>query len=570
MFCFSSEFFLFGSFSFACFFSELAVLAIFLDIVPQEKSSVHSNENPTRKCLRKSESCAEIKKPIGASEGIWNHRAGEDDRFAVWRSCEVFAKELCCLFKSVGAVSDDDAFFTARSAILENEFAVFVSHLKAIDHHQRSQLNRNLATSKLKHFGDMGVFKIKAPADLVIFFVERPAGNEYSNAAHCLSLGEIRYYAYNEECRIEQNCAQLRWRNGSAGAMWSPQKAVFSANERLRLPYRGGFHDNAEPVRIERSKADFLLEDSMLKYAKSGWCFGSLCLGAMLTLTSCETLRTMNDNGNDSASTVPAKERESVLPVPASRATNGGSAVLVVAEFHGLAESDSEIRCRWRITNRDTGKSYFLNLEPGKPNVFITADPGTYKTGRLGCGISRVWEVTDVFKDGFKVDSGHVSYLGKLTLNFKEGDLDVIHEASRAESAKSFLSAIAAVNGSTKGAPLAAISAFTEKPLDQSMISGTEASEGFNVFAKGIDDPNRTLNPLIANLQTCSRSEAATDPLRFGRLEYIAAYKDGRFSEMKERQEANAFSDHLRSCVERGIMAFHPPQKNDVEVRVRY
>jgi len=255
------------------------------------------------------------------------------------------------------------------------------------------------------------------------------------------------------------------------------------------------------------------------------------------------------------------------MPVPSSSLGKGPGAILLVAELKQAEKLDPGFECRWRVIHQETGKSYFIALAAGSPQVFTQLEPGAYKTGRLGCGVSRVWDVDDVFKDGFRVEHGAVSYLGKLSFEFKNGELDTVRRATRVESARAFTSAM----DGTPASVMPAISGFTGRKVEPSMVdSGEVLRNGFDVYAKGFEDAGKQLESLVTHLKTCEQEESVRDHLRFGRLEYIALYRNGRFNEMKNRRETNAFSDKLRSCVERGMMAFHPTGKTDLEVRVRY
>ena len=303
-------------------------------------------------------------------------------------------------------------------------------------------------------------------------------------------------------------------------------------------------------TRLQRRR-NLLLRTSLLFFAGS--------LVAAFGLTGCETVSTAPERGGENIQT------KNVLPVPASRAGQGDGAVLLIAELKGTGLAN-DAACRWRFINTENKKSYFVNVKAGQNTVFEKLDPGTYKTGRLGCGISKVWDLDDVFKEGFRIEAGQISYIGRLSLEFKNGNLDTVRKVPRADSAQAFTQAASSIN--PEG--MTYISGFTGKPIDRKMIESGENLEGFDVYAKGISDPQKTLEPLINSLKTCAKDEGVADPLRFGRLEYTALYKQGRFAEMKDRQEANGFSDRLRSCVERGIMAYHPPAKTDIEVRVRY
>ncbi len=291
-------------------------------------------------------------------------------------------------------------------------------------------------------------------------------------------------------------------------------------------------------------------------------CWGIVILGFLSGfITACDTIQTAPSRGS---------ERVEVMPVPGSRSGDGASSALLAFEFTGMQSDNDAVVCRWRIVNQDTKTSYFINFKISENAVLVALDPGLYKTGRLGCGINKVWDLDDVFKDGFHVDQGQVSYLGKLYFDFKDGELSKLRKAPRSESAEAFVNAVPLVPAANRKS---FISAFTERPIDPSMVATSgkpETPDAFDVQVKGIANAGPALKPLLANLTGCSNQESASDPIRYGHLEYTAVYKDGRFSEMKDRQETNAFSDRLRSCVERGIMAFHPDLKKDVEVKVRY
>lgn len=273
----------------------------------------------------------------------------------------------------------------------------------------------------------------------------------------------------------------------------------------------------------------------------------------------CATIRTAEVRGNEII------ETRHLLPIPASRAEEGTGLALLAFEIRGVEGEGRS--CRWRMINKETGKGYFIKIDSNARYALAQLDPGEYQAGRFGCGIGRVWNLDETFKNGFRVEEGTLSYLGKLHFEFSEKDLETIRHASRSDSAWAFIRATEAEG--VENWP--AISAFTGKPIDRSMVERGEVRDGFDVFARGISNPSTALAPLIADLKSCVQREGGVDPLRFGYLEYTALYRQGRFSEMKDRIEANGFSDRLRACVERGIMALHLPEKErEVEVRVRY
>ena len=283
-------------------------------------------------------------------------------------------------------------------------------------------------------------------------------------------------------------------------------------------------------------------------------------LTAGMGLAACSTIQTAEVRGGEQMKT------RDLLPIPASRAQEGTGAALLAFELRGINESDLERSCRWRVINKETGKSHFIPVQLDENHGLAQLEPGDYEAGRFGCGVGRVWELGETFPHGFRVEAGKLSYLGKLIFEFDSMELDTIRHAPRTESALGFTDALEKEDV----ARWPAMSGFTGKTIDRAMVQNSETRDGFDVFARGIANPNQALAPLLSDLSDCAKAEGKNDPLRFGRLEYTALYKDGRFSEMKDRIEANGFSDRLRSCVERGIMAFHPEKKSDVEVRVRY
>jgi hypothetical protein len=81
----------------------------------------------------------------------------------------------------VGSVGDDDPGFLALRAVTDDQFAVGVGQLQAVNHHQRAESDLHARSSQAKHLGQVRVSKAKAAADLVIGLVEGAAGDEDAN-----------------------------------------------------------------------------------------------------------------------------------------------------------------------------------------------------------------------------------------------------------------------------------------------------------------------------------------------------------------------------------------------------
>ena len=280
-------------------------------------------------------------------------------------------------------------------------------------------------------------------------------------------------------------------------------------------------------------------------------------LAASLVATvGCSTIQMGAQRGGDKIDT------NSITPVASAKGNHGSGGVLLVTEFQNLDQSgiDESTVCRWRVIDTDTGSSAFIPVRPNDANTFVHLEPGKYKTARLGCGIGHVWDLEGVFKNGFEVQSGHVSYLGKVFFVFKGHDLDSVKTASRTESAQAFESAQSVIP--SEGMDV--ISGFTGGTINRNVAG--ENHDGFQVVGKGIE--TQGLQPLLTNLQGCAKS--TKDPMKIGTLQYVAVYREGRFSEMLDRKVDTSLSDDLRSCVERDMMSFHPVQKTEVQVNVKY
>lgn len=284
----------------------------------------------------------------------------------------------------------------------------------------------------------------------------------------------------------------------------------------------------------------------------------ALCLSVLLS--ACQSVKTSPQRGAEEIAT------KTILPVAASKVGKGQGAVAIAIEWRGVEKAGLDgVTCRWRVIENETRQSTFINVRIQDNLAFARLPSGQYQTARLGCGVGRVWELDGIFKEGFQVEASQVSYLGKLIFEFKGREMDTVRKASRAENASAFESVLEAARRENMNV----ISGFTGRQIDRQMIEAGELKENFDVHVTGKGASVQTVEPLMKVLRSCANSEGSRDPLRFGKLDYTAVYRQGRFSEMKERREQNAFSDQLRACVERGMMAFHPGLQ-EIEIRVQY
>jgi hypothetical protein len=282
-----------------------------------------------------------------------------------------------------------------------------------------------------------------------------------------------------------------------------------------------------------------------------------VALLAICLLSSCETVQTAPQRGSETIDT------GTMLPVPGGRGSREDSGVVLAYEFiteNGDHLSD-EGTCRLRLVETNTRKSYFLQLDKMKTAAYAALPPGHYETVRLGCGITKTWDVGDIFKGGLQVQAGSVSYAGKVSFVFKRNQLQVVERASRKMHASGYSDAVVVV---PQG--LRIVSAFNLVPLTEEMASEGANASGFDVNARGLASGPQ-LNALLGQLRQCEPK--SKDPLQFGRLDYTAQYKAGRFTDFTSKKDANAFNDQFRSCVQDTLTAFRPPT-GDVEIHVVY
>ncbi len=293
-----------------------------------------------------------------------------------------------------------------------------------------------------------------------------------------------------------------------------------------------------------------------ISISPSSFTLTSFILVSAVTLGGCAVVKTAPERGPATLNT------ETIMPVPKNRKGSQDSGVAFSYKFEG-STLPTDGTCRIRFVKKDSGKSFLLTLKSVETAAFLALDPGQYEAGRMGCGLTRVYEMSDLYPNGFRVEAGKASYLGKLLFKFTGKDLTEVNKASRSESALGFTEVSGIVPPGTS-----IISAFTLIPITQEMAGGVESTGGFSVRAKGVEGP--TLTGLLSDLQGCEKQVAKADPLRFGTLDYTAAYDAGRFSDFKERRDTNAFPEELRTCISQTLSAFKPASKKSVEIRVTY
>jgi hypothetical protein len=209
--------------------------------------------------------------------------------------------------------------------------------------------------------------------------------------------------------------------------------------------------------------------------------------------------------------------------------------------FTGSTRLVGDSGCRLRLRQRETGREKLLQLKADVPVSVQVLDPGTWDAQRLGCGVTRLWEIQDLFRDGIVVKANSVSVVGWFVFDFDERTLRGVREAGREENTR-LAASIAAQwpSGTSK-----LISGFSGKELPKEIESRDEI---VRVKAIGLKQNQAILEPLLARLQACASGGIRQDPLRAGRLRIEAQYRGGVFVGAKSATSPHALRDELVAC----------------------
>jgi hypothetical protein len=288
-----------------------------------------------------------------------------------------------------------------------------------------------------------------------------------------------------------------------------------------------------------------------------------IALIALTSLAGCDTVQTAPQRGGEKI------ETGTMLPVPAGRGSREDSGLTIAYEFitPNGTRLDEDGMCRLRLVDTASRRSYFIQLDRQKTAAYVALPAGHYETLRMGCGITKTWDVGDIFKGGLQVETGSASYAGKVSFVFQKNQLQVVERASRSQHANGFAAAVGVV---PQG--LRIVSAYNLVPLTEEMASEGQNASGFDVNAKGLKT-GPVLNGLLGQLRQCEpkpkSGKGSVDPLMFGKLDYTAAYQNGKFRDFTSKKDANAFNDQFKSCVAETLSSFRPPT-GDVEIHVVY
>ena len=203
-----------------------------------------------------------------------------------------------------------------------------------------------------------------------------------------------------------------------------------------------------------------------------------------------------------------------------------------------------------------------MKIDPRTPVSIQALKPGTWDAKRLGCGLTRIWDLEGLFRDGFVVKDGSISVIGWFVFEFDERTLTTVREGGRQENTN----LAQQLRGGWSGAS-GLISGFSGKTIPMKLESRDEI---VRVKATGLKDSDAGLQPLLARFQSCASAGMKVDPLRAGTLKMEATYKAGAFTGARTLSQDHALRDDLMQCMLQALETFSVPNGGDFTLATAY
>ncbi len=272
----------------------------------------------------------------------------------------------------------------------------------------------------------------------------------------------------------------------------------------------------------------------------------------------------------DSPSVINAADKSSKISAqfaivdPARWSTDETSKTGVVFAWTiaGSTRLISESGCRLRVRHRESGDTVLLKIDARTPVSVQGLKPGTWDAKRLGCGLTRIWDLEGLFRDGFTVKNDSISVIGWFVFQFDDRTLVTVREGGRAENTTLTQQLRAGWSGAST-----LISGFSGKTIPLKLESRDEI---VRVKATGLKNSDQLLQPLLVKFQSCASQGMKVDPLRAGTLRMEASYKAGIFTGLKTLSQDVALRDDLLQCIREAHEKFSLPGQTDFTLETTY
>jgi hypothetical protein len=203
--------------------------------------------------------------------------------------------------------------------------------------------------------------------------------------------------------------------------------------------------------------------------------------------------------------------------------------------------------CRLRMRQRETGDTVLLKIDTKNPVTIQELKPGTWDAKRLGCGVTRVWDLEGLMREGFVVKPGAMSVIGWFLFEFDDRRLITVREGGRKENTAMAVQ-LRTVAGGWPTSASTLISGFSGKAIPAASKLEVR-DEVVRVKALSLRDSDAKLLPLLNRFQGCASQGMKVDPLRAGTLKIEVSYKAGKYAGSKTSSSDHALRDDLVQCI---------------------
>ncbi len=245
-----------------------------------------------------------------------------------------------------------------------------------------------------------------------------------------------------------------------------------------------------------------------------------------------------------------------------SAAERAQTGVIFAWTIKGSQRLISESGCRLRVRHRESGDTVLLKVEANRAISIQPLKPGTWDAKRLGCGLTRVWDLEGLFSDGFQVKPDSLSVIGWFVFEFDDRTLKTVREGGREENTRLASQLLAGWSG---GSSL--ISGFSGKHLPSKVDARDEI---VRIKPNGLKNSDELLRPLLTRFQSCASQAMKSDPLRGGVLKMEVAYKGGQYAGAKTGLGGHALRDDFVQCLLQAHESFHVVAGGDFTLETTY
>jgi hypothetical protein len=203
--------------------------------------------------------------------------------------------------------------------------------------------------------------------------------------------------------------------------------------------------------------------------------------------------------------------------------------------------------CRLRMRQRETGDTVLLKIDTKSPVSIQALKPGTWDAKRLGCGVTRVWDLEGLMREGFIVKQGSMSVIGWFLFEFDDRSLITVREGGREENTAMAVQ-LRTVGAGWPSNASTLISGFSGKVIPPAAKLEVR-DEVVRIKAFSLRDSDAKLLPLLNRFQSCASQGMKVDPLRAGTLKIEVSYKGGKYAGSKTSGADHALRDDLVQCL---------------------